>query len=468
MGESLYIFVEIGAGFAAIITFMFAFLTIVRRWVLQRIYRDIELHQAKRGDSADGSAHQARDEAERARRAAKRARRAAAEARDAACQASQAVQAAHDHIRAVADRGTQRESPTPQERRRLFTGHLISVDKDRELISMTTLFMFDDVDVFLMPADAYAYAGYLDGPYANFAQVKAAHPEAHLIGIATRASDDADALDVEPGDATIPQAPDWVKRQHARGIERPIIYVSAANAQSMIQTLTAADIHRPSYRLWSAHYGAGQHICGPASCGYPQADGTQFTSKALGESLDESLVAADFFGPQPLTFPITQGDAGTEVVTLQKMLNAWASVIGLTPVLMPDGNFGAKTAAAVRLAQKRLTLTPTGECDHTLWTDLSGTPTQRPVPGAPLTAPSPVAVTNKGSEVTFSWPPVGGAAEYQVDITGTNNEVIGGRTVTAATAIVGVSGHPTFLWKMRAGNAHGWGPWGQASSYTLK
>jgi peptidoglycan hydrolase-like protein with peptidoglycan-binding domain len=159
---------------------------------------------------------------------------------------------------------------------------------------------------------------------------------------------------------------------------------------------------------------------------------------------------------------------GTEVVTLQKMLNAWASVIGLTPVLVPDGTFGAKTLAAVRRAQERFALAPTGECDHTLWTDLSGTPTQQPVPGAPLTAPSPVAVTSEGGEVTFSWPPVAGAAEYQVDVTGPGNEVIGSWTVTATKAVVGITGHPTLLWKVRAGNAHGWGPWGQTGSYTLK
>jgi hypothetical protein len=242
---------------------------------------------------------------------------------------------------------------------------------------MTTLLMFDDVDVNLMPAGAYAYAGYLDGSYANFAQVKAAHPQAHLIGIAVRAGDNGDALDVEPGDAVISQAPDWVMRQHARGSARPIVYVSAANGKVMVDTLTAARIPRPAYRLWLAHYGAGQHICGPASCGYAQADGTQFTSKALGESLDESMLADDFFGAQPLTFPVKQGDVGTEVVTLQKMLNAWASVIGLVPVLVPDGDFGPKTAVAVQRAQRRFTLAPTGACDHPLWTDLTGRPTQR-------------------------------------------------------------------------------------------
>jgi hypothetical protein len=103
MDKSLYIFVEIGAGFAAIITFTFAFLAIIRRWVLKRIYRDIELHLAKRGGSTDGFTHQARDEAERAHHAAKQARHAADDARNAARQAKQAVQAALDHIRTVAD-----------------------------------------------------------------------------------------------------------------------------------------------------------------------------------------------------------------------------------------------------------------------------------------------------------------------------------------------------------------------------
>jgi peptidoglycan hydrolase-like protein with peptidoglycan-binding domain len=334
---------------------------------------------------------------------------------------------------------------------------------------MTTLFMFDDVDVNLLPAGAYAYAGYLDGHYANFAKVKAAHPQAHLVGIAVRAGNDGDALDVEPGDATIAQAPDWVKRQHARGVARPIVYVSAANGKLTADTLTAAGVGRPSYRLWLAHYGAGQHMCSPASCGYAQADATQFTSKALGRSLDQSLLADNFFGAPPLTFPVKRGDTGTEVVTLQKMLNAWASVIGLVPVLVPDGAFGQKTVAAVQRAQAHFGQPTTGACDHTLWTKLAGQPTGRPVPGAPLSAPSPVSVTSKGSQVTFSWPPVGGASKYQVDVTGSDDhKVLGDWTVTATKAVIGISGHPAFLWKVRAGNAHGWGPWGAAHSYSLK
>jgi peptidoglycan hydrolase-like protein with peptidoglycan-binding domain len=333
---------------------------------------------------------------------------------------------------------------------------------------MITLFMFDDVDAHLLPADAYAYAGYLDGYYANFAQVKAAHPQAHLVGIVTRACDDGEALDVEPGDATISQVPGWLRRQRTRGAARPIVYVSAGNAQQMINTLAGAGFSRPAYRLWSAHYGFGPHICGPQTCGYPQADATQFTSKALGESLDESEVADDFFGTQPLTFPVRQGNTGTEVVTLQRMLNAWASLIGLAPVLVPDGSFGPKTLAAVKLAQAFFTFGQTGECDHPLWRDLNGKPASRPVPGAPRTAPSPVNVTNKGSAVTFSWPAVGGAAKYEVVVTGTGGEAIGHWTVTPTKAVIGVHGHRAFLWRMRAGNAHGWGPWGATSTYSLR
>jgi hypothetical protein len=333
---------------------------------------------------------------------------------------------------------------------------------------MSTLYMFDNVNLDLLPAGGYAYAGYVDGRYANFAKLKARYPHAHLVSIATSARSDADALDVEPGDATIAQAPGWVARQHARGVARPIVYVSAGSAQALIGTLARAGIARPRYRLWLAHYGAGQHMCGPGSCGYPQADGTQFTDRALGRSLDQSVLAADFFGTAPLAFPVKRGNAGAWVVTLQKMLNAWAGVIGLRPALVPDGAFGPKTLGAVRLAQSFFGAAPTGECDRALWTRLDGKPAPRPVPGAPRTAPSPVRVTNKGSQVTFSWPKVGGATKYQVDVTGSGGEAVGTWTVTATTAVIGIYRHPVFRWTTRAGNDRGWGPWGTRCTYRLK
>lgn len=125
MHDSLYIVVELGAGFAAIITFMFAFLGIVRRWVLKRICRDIELYLAKRDSSVGGLTYQARVQAERARYAAKQARyaakqarRAAAVALDAAYQAKHAFQATGGQTRAAEYRrhDDTRSGPSPGKR----------------------------------------------------------------------------------------------------------------------------------------------------------------------------------------------------------------------------------------------------------------------------------------------------------------------------------------------------------------
>jgi hypothetical protein len=54
MNDGLYIIIELGAGFAAIIAFLVTFLTTFRRWVLERITRRLS---SKLPDSrnADGT-----------------------------------------------------------------------------------------------------------------------------------------------------------------------------------------------------------------------------------------------------------------------------------------------------------------------------------------------------------------------------------------------------------------------------
>jgi hypothetical protein len=49
---------------------------------------------------------------------------------------------------------------------------------------------------------------------------------------------------------------------------------------SILPVLSQAKISRSEVRLWSAHYGLGEHICGPGSCGAVpvEVDGTQWTS----------------------------------------------------------------------------------------------------------------------------------------------------------------------------------------------
>lgn len=162
-----------------------------------------------------------------------------------------------------------------------------------------SLEMYDDVTVSLIPVDAQAVAGYVDGRWPTYGQVCATHPHAqHKISIAVFASDNAEVLDIEPGDATIAEAAAWVKRQHARGNPKPDVYTAVSWAQGLVNALAAAGLkYGIDYRLWTAHYNYTPHLCGP-ECGFgfkERAHATQWTDKAGGKSLDESLCSAEFF-----------------------------------------------------------------------------------------------------------------------------------------------------------------------------
>lgn len=163
------------------------------------------------------------------------------------------------------------------------------------------MFMYDDITPTLIPRNAAAVAGYVDGHFANLTEIRKLFPHAHLLTIAVFPQDDADAIDVEAGDSTNAQVFDWFKRQLARKVYRPVVYTSASNAAPMQATMKANGFARESYRMWTAHYTGVQHFCSPSVCGngLDQADATQFTDKALGRSLDQSIVAADFFAPPP-------------------------------------------------------------------------------------------------------------------------------------------------------------------------
>lgn len=160
-----------------------------------------------------------------------------------------------------------------------------------------TLMMYDSVDVTLLPADAPAYAGYVNGSWPTFDKLKARFPKARLLSVAVQADRDAECLDVETGDATVGQAPNWHARQVHRGLRRPAIYTQASNLKLLERTMAAFGITRGQYRIWSAHY-TEAHFCGPHTCGYgdSDADGTQWTKTALSKNLDQSILNDDFFG----------------------------------------------------------------------------------------------------------------------------------------------------------------------------
>jgi hypothetical protein len=193
--------------------------------------------------------------------------------------------------------------------------------------------MYDTVQNDQFPAGAQAYAAYVDGSIGdqpNFAYIVSAFPGAYHLSIALFASNDADTLDVEPGAASPSDVPGWYSRQKQRGVYRPCIYASVSNmAGSILPVLSQAQIDRSQVRLWSAHYGIGQHICGPASCNAIsiEMDGTQWDNNALGLNLDESLLLDNFFD--------TNADIPAEADLQSGQLNTGTNA--LTVMAVPPG-----------------------------------------------------------------------------------------------------------------------------------
>lgn len=159
--------------------------------------------------------------------------------------------------------------------------------------------MYDSVTVTEIPADARAAAGYVGGQWPTYTNgtLRGQCPKARLVSIAVASSHDAECLDVEPGDATPADAPGWVRRQHARGIDRPAVYAAAGEMNSVLSALDSADIHPDEYRVFTAHTGAGKHLCGPGTCGLipVKAHATQWTFESGGRNLDESVVRPGFW-----------------------------------------------------------------------------------------------------------------------------------------------------------------------------
>jgi len=241
-----------------------------------------------------------------------------------------------------------------------------------------TITMFDTAYSDQFPAGAAAYAGYVDGGIGNqpnYAFIVSAFPNARHLSIALFASDNADALDVESGAARPGDIPDWHARQVARGIVRPVIYANASTMEAGVITVAGClQGGRRAVRLWSAHYGAGEHICGPKSCGATSVDmdGTQWTSTANGLVLDQSLLLDDFFGapaPAPAwqerlmqALPnVREGSTGGIVKTIQGLLCARGHV---TPI---DGDFGVGTLEQVKATQAAAGVTQDGIVGPATW-----------------------------------------------------------------------------------------------------
>lgn len=209
-----------------------------------------------------------------------------------------------------------------------------------------TIVMYDSVEVSQIPSDATAAAGYVNGNWATFPALRERFPHARVLTITVTASADADALDVENGDATVAQAPGWVKRQIARGLHRPVVYAQASTMGALLMALESQGIARPSVRLWSAHYSEA-HICSQTSCRFPAVpacDGTQWTPHALGKDLDESLLLDDFFADPIVTEANWTADGHTSLTALCGKHPGWSPAGVIRRTACHDGKFAPAAA----------------------------------------------------------------------------------------------------------------------------
>lgn len=260
-----------------------------------------------------------------------------------------------------------------------------------------TISMPDSVRVADLPDGYSAYLGYTDGDTANAGELAGRFPHAsRVILTVTGNTIDCDGIDIEPGNPNVAMGRVWVQRKlKADPHSYPVIYASVEGQPNygmhdVLAALARNGIARSSVRLLSAHYGAGEHICGPHSCKLISVtmDGTQWTSAYLlagGVTVDMSLLAPDFFTrtvqARTETEKIVQelatvklGSTGETVRTAQGALLARGYAIGVSGVLTAgiDGVFGKLTDSAVRRAQEKAGITVDGIVGPATWPVLLG------------------------------------------------------------------------------------------------
>lgn len=111
--------------------------------------------------------------------------------------------------------------------------------------------LFDSIDVARLPVDAQMVAGYVGGHWPTYGQLASRFPHAIRVSIAVNASEDAQVLDVETGDATPGQAPAWTARQRTWGRD-PTVYCNTSTWPDVETAFRSARV--PLAHWWRADY----------------------------------------------------------------------------------------------------------------------------------------------------------------------------------------------------------------------
>jgi hypothetical protein len=238
--------------------------------------------------------------------------------------------------------------------------------------------MPDSITPANLPPGYPAYLGYVDGEWETASELKQRFPGARVLTLTVTGSpgEVADGCDIENGDLSPESGAAWAADRVA---SRPVLYASVSAMPGIIKALAAHGVARGQVRLLSAHYDAGKHICGPATCKYPgidsAMDGTQWTDEfegARGSRIDMSELAAGFFG-EPVTTSTWEDDLMASIQTIQKgatgqavknwqgllVARGYGATLGTSGPRKDgvDGQFGAATDKATRALQDGLKVT---------------------------------------------------------------------------------------------------------------
>lgn len=247
-----------------------------------------------------------------------------------------------------------------------------------------TLAMPDSINVAALPAGYGQYLGYADGNWPTAAELAHRFPAARRVILTVTGNTlECDGIDCEPQNPDARSSAAWAARKitTAPGF-KPVIYASVTGTPGygmpdVLHELAAHGIPRSSVRLLSAHYGAGEHICGPSTCNLISTpmDGTQWTDSYL-PNVDMSALSDGFFGTVPAPTwtekivqqlpTVQQGMTGEAVRTAQGALVARHHEIAI------DGIFGTETATAVRTAQSQAHIAVDGVVGQQTWPVLLG------------------------------------------------------------------------------------------------
>lgn len=235
-----------------------------------------------------------------------------------------------------------------------------------------TRLMYDSTNPAGIPVGAEIVAGYIDGIYgpdhAKYGQTGwdaaawARFPNAIKVYIACFAStNDGHVLDVETGDATASQAPGWVLKRRAAGID-PSVYTSYSNWALVRNAFQSAGVAEPHY--WIADYDNIATIFNGAIAKqyadpvFTKADydlsivadywpGVDFNMGTVGE-LDQAWVT-DLNARQASFLGVTGSNdvAPITVKNLSDKLDAVSASIAALPAPVTQAEINAAVASAV-------------------------------------------------------------------------------------------------------------------------